>query len=190
MLQIYVGRNSEIVNDWQFISFPLCFSVTYILRSIESRLNSVYKSMHDAFHGKCRTNLIAKMQNTNTNFIEIKILFAEEVFSWIELKKWGRQFGMIADFLLASGLPCKGDDSCCTSSRPCFSGEGDCDWDSDCGADLVCGSNNCYKGPGSTFDSTDDCCVPEYMDIWEDLDTMFAKLIRNFTWTSLDLIWL
>jgi len=52
--------------------------------------------------------------------------------------------------------PCYGGDSCC-DSRPggCPEGEGDCDMDSHCAGELVCGEDNCN---GSGFDSTDDCC--------------------------------
>jgi len=55
-----------------------------------------------------------------------------------------------------SGQGCYGDDSCC-DSRPdgCPEGEGDCDMDSHCAGELVCGEDNCN---GSGFDSTDDCC--------------------------------
>jgi len=53
--------------------------------------------------------------------------------------------------------PCYGGDSCC-DSRPdgCPEGEGDCDMDSHCAGELVCGEDNCN---GSGFDSTDDCCM-------------------------------
>ena len=54
-----------------------------------------------------------------------------------------------------------GGDSCCTGSKPCGEGEGDCDYDSECAGNLVCGLDNCRRGPlrhiGS-FDDTDDCC--------------------------------
>jgi len=45
--------------------------------------------------------------------------------------------------------------SCCTKDFPCKAGEGDCDSDSDCVGDLVCGSNNCK---GEAFLDDDDCC--------------------------------
>ena len=35
--------------------------------------------------------------------------------------------------------------TCCTSSNKCNVGEGDCDHDSDCVGDLICGANNCAK---------------------------------------------
>ena len=53
-------------------------------------------------------------------------------------------------------LGCTGGDNCCTGSRPCRAGEGDCDVNSDCRGDLVCGLNNC-QGPG--YDWEDDCCM-------------------------------
>jgi len=52
---------------------------------------------------------------------------------------------------------CDGGDSCCTEEYPCGEDEGDCDSDSDCTGELVCGSNNCPKG--TTFEDGDDCCV-------------------------------
>jgi len=50
---------------------------------------------------------------------------------------------------------CRGADHCCHPGHQCYLGEGDCDRDSDCHGNLVCGDNNC-AGPG--FDATDDCC--------------------------------
>ena len=46
------------------------------------------------------------------------------------------------------------DRSCCTTKDPCGVDEGDCDKDSHCAGELVCGSNNC----GSRFPSGADCC--------------------------------
>jgi len=45
--------------------------------------------------------------------------------------------------------------SCCNSSNLCDIDEGDCDADSDCDGDLICGSNNC----ASPFPDTHDCCT-------------------------------
>ena len=44
---------------------------------------------------------------------------------------------------------------CCTESNPCFKDRGDCDKDSECLGQLVCGNNNCGDGahPGL------DCCL-------------------------------
>eukprot|EP00961_Rhodomonas_salina_P238356 3221588-Rhodomonas_salina.1 len=44
-----------------------------------------------------------------------------------------------------------GNDDCCQGD--CVEGEGDCDEDSDCLGDLVCGTDNCPWGDG------DDCCT-------------------------------
>ena len=57
---------------------------------------------------------------------------------------------------LFPGRSCHGGDSCCDSDSPCILAEGDCDWDSDCASNLVCGTNNCV---GSSFEPTDDCCT-------------------------------
>ena len=56
---------------------------------------------------------------------------------------------------------CLGGDSCCTGSKPCGEGEGDCDEDSQCEGDLVCGTDNCRRGPLGqlgNFEVDDDCC--------------------------------
>jgi len=51
---------------------------------------------------------------------------------------------------------CNGGDSCCDSKPDgCLEGEGDCDTDSHCAGDLVCGKDNCV---GEGFDKSDDCC--------------------------------
>ena len=44
--------------------------------------------------------------------------------------------------------------TCCSSTNQCDRNQGDCDSDSECSGDLICGSNNC-KFP---FPSDADCC--------------------------------
>ena len=51
---------------------------------------------------------------------------------------------------------CYGGDTCCTAANQCSIGEGDCDADTDCKGNLVCGMDNC---DGMDFDMTDDCCT-------------------------------
>ena len=50
------------------------------------------------------------------------------------------------------------DGSCCTSSNLCALGEGDCDDDTDCAGNLVCGTDNCVNFD-SSWPSTSDCCT-------------------------------
>jgi len=62
--------------------------------------------------------------------------------------------------LLNSNLRCHGaDNGCCTDDNPCGIGDGDCDYDSHCARDLVCGESNC-KG----FGEADDCCMQQKVD--------------------------
>ena len=51
------------------------------------------------------------------------------------------------------------DGSCCTSSNPCGIGQGDCDSNSDCAGNLVCGSNNCKNFDSAWSSSYYDCCM-------------------------------
>ena len=51
------------------------------------------------------------------------------------------------------------DWNCCTSSNPCAVGEGDCDTDSDCDANLVCGTDNCKSFDSAWSSSSFDCCI-------------------------------
>ena len=44
--------------------------------------------------------------------------------------------------------------TCCSASNQCDRNQGDCDSDSECSGDLICGSNNC-KSP---FPIDADCC--------------------------------
>jgi len=48
--------------------------------------------------------------------------------------------------------------SCCTSSKQCGIGEGDCDNDSGCFGNLKCGYNNCNAINNNLWDSEADCC--------------------------------
>ena len=63
---------------------------------------------------------------------------------------------------------CVGGDDCCSDELQCDIGEGDCDQDSHCKGDLVCGDNNCQTNslnfglPTESFDYDDDCCESKY----------------------------
>jgi hypothetical protein len=55
------------------------------------------------------------------------------------------------------GKNCDGvnyDGECCSVAAPCAINEGDCDRDSECQGNLVCGSNNCP----APFPKGADCC--------------------------------
>ena len=52
----------------------------------------------------------------------------------------------------------KNDKNCCKSSNPCSIGEGDCDKDSHCAGNLVCGKNNCKQFDNAWSDASFDCC--------------------------------
>ena len=46
------------------------------------------------------------------------------------------------------------DNECCSVEAPCAINQGDCDENSECQGDLVCGKDNCP----APFPSTADCC--------------------------------
>ena len=73
------------------------------------------------------------------------------IIIWFTIFDW--EFKVCISLLIV----CRGGDSCCSSNNRCDSGEGDCDWDSDCKPGLICGSRNCPQ-TGYLWDSTDDCC--------------------------------
>ena len=55
------------------------------------------------------------------------------------------------------GKDCDGiiyDAECCSVAAPCANNEGDCDDESECQGDLICGQNNCP----APFHSGADCC--------------------------------
>ena len=61
--------------------------------------------------------------------------------------------------ILEQCSPTKTSDNCCsTGNYKCKEGQGDCDSDSDCEGDLVCGTNNCQKYGFLNADY--DCCAP------------------------------
>jgi len=66
---------------------------------------------------------------------------------------YGKKTGQDSSFTSVEGGRCDGiDDGCCTAENPCVEGDGDCDSDSHCEGDLICGSNNCPWG------DRDGCC--------------------------------
>ena len=72
------------------------------------------------------------------------------------IKKGGMETEVLRILYLNCYVVCYGGDSCCNGQ--CGLGEGDCDRDSDCKGDLVCGSDNCPR-TGLQWDSGDDCCM-------------------------------
>ena len=50
--------------------------------------------------------------------------------------------------------PSLNDWGCCTNAAPCGLGTGDCDYDSECAGNLVCGDDNCAAGSPNL-----DCCM-------------------------------
>ena len=61
--------------------------------------------------------------------------------------------------ITATGSGChdgSGGSSCCKTSNKCAEGEGDCDKDGHCQANLKCGKDNCDAALG--FPSNYDCC--------------------------------
>ena len=51
------------------------------------------------------------------------------------------------------------DIDCCKSSNICEVGEGDCDSDSDCSGNLICGVDNCQSLDSGWAASYFDCCM-------------------------------
>ena len=50
--------------------------------------------------------------------------------------------------------------NCCTKNDPCYEGEGDCDFDSECAEGLVCAKNSCPPVFTARFGrSKPDCCA-------------------------------
>ena len=52
----------------------------------------------------------------------------------------------------------EGTGNCCTGENPCDLGGGDCDSDTDCSGNLVCGYDNC-KDFHANAGETHDCCM-------------------------------
>ena len=51
------------------------------------------------------------------------------------------------------------DWNCCLLSNNCGVGEGDCDSDSECNGNLICGTDNCQSFDSGWLDSGFDCCM-------------------------------
>ena len=73
------------------------------------------------------------------------------------------EFGHIVTSDIAED--CKGSPStdwnCCSDAFPCMLGGGDCDDDSQCAGNLVCGSDNCrrdFSSSNSNWMTGADCC--------------------------------
>ena len=58
-----------------------------------------------------------------------------------------------------AGVGGDNDVSFCSSPQPCEEGQGDCDFNSDCRGNLICGNNNCRQIHGNISAATSDCCV-------------------------------
>ena len=79
-------------------------------------------------------------------------------FSLNLLEKWIKLF-----FSLTAPPVCNATNSdydCCKSPNlPCGLGEGDCDSDSECSGNLICGSDNCQSLDSGWAFSDFDCCM-------------------------------
>ena len=65
--------------------------------------------------------------------------------------------------LFPPSAQCRGTwNDCCTSTTPCVLHDGDCDDDSQCVGDLVCGRNNCGVG----FPKGADCCMKKGIKLY------------------------
>ena len=63
-----------------------------------------------------------------------------------------------------NGVPSTGW-SCCSTATQCALGGGDCDIDSECAGDLICGRDNClndFPSVGSNWGTLADCCMGKY----------------------------
>ena len=77
-------------------------------------------------------------------------------------------------YFVATDLACAGGSKsqtidCCTTDAPCEVNEGDCDRDSECKGDLVCGDNNCDQAFTWRFA---DCCTERKYFILDKYDTL------------------
>ena len=69
------------------------------------------------------------------------------------------------DFNAGPGIGTTSDWAFCTAANRCTSRHGDCDYDSECAQDHICGEDNCYKF-WSAASLTADCCVPGNFILW------------------------
>ena len=75
-------------------------------------------------------------------------------------------------------LPGRDGEGCCTTSNTCEIGEGDCDSDSECTGNLVCGTDNCLSIFGHS-PSDFDCCIEG-----KTLDQFFCISLSSICYTS------
>ena len=68
-------------------------------------------------------------------------------------------YNFFCEFVATGCDASKNNWSCCTASNPCAIGEGDCDNDSQCAGDLVCGTDNCQSFNSAWPASSWDCCT-------------------------------
>jgi len=61
----------------------------------------------------------------------------------------------------------KYDWSCCSTASPCGLHQGDCDADSDCAGELVCGHHFCRNNPDCPHSSFDVCISPDRRELSE-----------------------
>ena len=65
---------------------------------------------------------------------------------------------------------------CCSTSNPCVEGHGDCDADSECIGNLICGTDNCVNFPSSASD----CCYMRDEDIGYQKFSIFVARLKTF----------
>ena len=83
---------------------------------------------------------------------------------------------MLCDILDTVCDAATADSDCCTSSNKCSLGEGNCDSDSDCEGDLVCGTNNC-RNFDTTWSGGNCCTTGKHSNVkrWHDLPAKYIQ---------------
>ena len=97
------------------------------------------------------------MKNNKNSFQNEMKLKMKMKIKYLPLKYYFHECSLRCICYLA--LRCNGiNNGCCTETNPCEEGDGDCDLDSQCSGDLVCGIDNCNLEGLSRFNSRHDCC--------------------------------
>ena len=150
---VNVGKGKEIVTQMLTV-LAIWNAVKAMVSMTTAKLSLDFRPTMTAAMNQA-TPMVSNIEASYQYCYQMVWIFTELKTNGKDLAcSWRMKF--ISSLIFTGCADGSGGLTCCTSSRQCGQGEGDCDSDVDCAGNLKCGSDNCDTSLG--FLSHYDCC--------------------------------